>query len=471
MNSIFTIHLAATWMLVGLIWVVQILVYPQFLRIPGETFKPYHATHCFRIGIIVAPLLFAEAATAAWILHEGGGPAFRLSAWLIPAIWLSTALLQAPIHTRLMKGFDAALVRRLIITNWIRTVTWTARGILVSLTLMNHHLLLALFTVGSLSHAQTNVKLAPPSIERSAGGIVTLQSDTPDTTILYTLDGTNPIAKSNPYLAPIDLASGGNLKAAAFTKDRRAGSEVVETNLKPLPGHLPLPSTVVPVTQDRSWPQYDWQKRHELTSAAVKRTKPQILFIGDSITHFFGGEKFDSYGLRGQETWGEFYAPRNAGNLGFGWDKTENVLWRLQHGAIDDIAPKLVVMMIGTNNSSNMGANHPGTCSASDIAAGIEAIVLELEKRLPESRILLLGIFPRGAKPNPQREKITAVNQIIAKLDGTHNVTFLDIGAQFLTPEGLITKDIMPDFLHPNEKGYRIWAEAIEPTVKRLMGD
>ena len=112
----------------------------------------------------MAPLLFAEAATAAWILHEGGGPAFRLSAWLIPAIWLSTALLQAPIHTRLMKGFDAALVRRLIITNWIRTVAWTARGILVSLTLMNHHLLLALFTVGSLSHAQTNVKLAPPSI-------------------------------------------------------------------------------------------------------------------------------------------------------------------------------------------------------------------------------------------------------------------------------------------------------------------
>ena len=120
-------------------------------------------------------------------------------------------------------------------------------------------------------------------------------------------------------------------------------------------------------------------------------------------------------------------------------------------------------MMIGTNNT--------GTCSAPDIAAGIETIVLEIEKRLPQSKILLLGIFPRGEKPNPQREKIAEINQIIAKLDGTHNVTFLDIGAKFLTPEGLITKDIMPDFLHPNEKGYRIWAEAIEPTVKRLMGD
>ncbi|HRH97037.1 MAG TPA: GDSL-type esterase/lipase family protein, partial [Prosthecobacter sp.] len=111
-----------------------------------------------------------------------------------------------------------------------------------------------------------------------------------------------------------------------------------------------------------------------------------------------------------------------------------------------------------------------GTCSAADIALGITAIVLELEKRLPQSKILLLGVFPRGEKPNPARDKIAEINQNISKLDGTHNVTFLDIGAKFLTPDGLITKDIMPDFLHPNEKGYRIWAEAIEPTVKKLMG-
>lgn len=240
-------------------------------------------------------------------------------------------------------------------------------------------------------------------------------------------------------------------------------SETAQATFEPLPGHNPLPSTVVPVTQDRSWPSYDWAKRHALTSAAVKKTKPQILFIGDSITHFFGGEQFDSYALRGQQTWGEFYAPRNAGNLGFGWDKTENVLWRLQHGAIDGISPKLVVMMIGTNNT--------GTCSAPDIALGIEAIVQQFNKRLPQSKILLLGIFPRGEKPNPQREKIAEINDTIAKLNGTHNVTYLDIGPKFLTPEGLITKDIMPDFLHPNEKGYRIWAEAIEPTVKQLMGE
>lgn len=314
-------------------------------------------------------------------------------------------------------------------------------------------------TFGVLLHAETALKLAAPKIEHDARGIVTLQGGN----VLYTLDGADPIAKSNPYLAPIDLASGGTVKARAFSEDRKTMSDVAQAAFEPVAGHKPLPSTVVPVTQDRSWPSYDWRKRHELTSAAVRRAKPQILFIGDSITHFFGGEQFDSYALRGQQTWGEFYAPRNAGNLGFGWDKTENVLWRLQHGAIDGIAPKVVVMMIGTNNSGN--------CSAPDIAAGITAIVAELNKRLPQSKILLLGIFPRGEKPGPQRDKLAEVNQIIAKLDGTQNVRFLDIGSKFLTPEGLITKDVMPDFLHPNEKGYRIWAEAVEPTVKKLMGE
>lgn len=316
---------------------------------------------------------------------------------------------------------------------------------------------LLILLAASTLQAQTLTQLAPPQIQRDASGTVTLTGEN----VLYTINETDPIAKSNPYLAPISLPGGGVVKARAFSPDRKTMSEVASANFEPLPGQKALPSTVVPVTQDRSWPQYDWKKRHELTSAAVKRAKPQILLIGDSITHFFGGEKFDGYALRGQQTWGEFYEPRKAGNLGFGWDKTENVLWRLQHGAIDGISPKLVVIMIGTNNSS--------TCEAADIAAGITAIVAELNKRLPQSKILLLGIFPRGEKPGPQREKLAAVNQIIAKLDGTQNVTFLDIGARFLTPEGLITKDIMPDFLHPNEKGYRIWAEAIEPTVKKLM--
>ena len=137
MTLLDSIHLAATWMLVGLIWVVQILVYPQFRRVAPAEFRDYHFAHCFRIGLIVAPLLFIEATTAAWLLYAGQRTlTFILSTGLIPVVWLSTAVFQAPIHTRLMRGFDTPLIERLLLTNWIRTLAWTARGILVSLTLL-----------------------------------------------------------------------------------------------------------------------------------------------------------------------------------------------------------------------------------------------------------------------------------------------------------------------------------------------
>ena len=136
MPLILVIHFAVTCMLVGLIWVVQVLCYPQFLRVGMTEFKDYHFAHCFRIGIIIAPLLFMELLTAAWLLYAGGqSQPFTFSTGLIPLVWLCTAVFQAPIHLRLMRGFDAPLIRRLILTNWIRTLAWTARGLLVSLSL------------------------------------------------------------------------------------------------------------------------------------------------------------------------------------------------------------------------------------------------------------------------------------------------------------------------------------------------
>ncbi len=133
----FSIHLAVTWMLVGLIWVIQILVYPQFLRVAAAEFKEFHFAHCFRIGLIIAPLLFVEITTAALLLYTVQRPLlFVIRLGLIPLVWLCTAVFQAPIHLQLMRSFSAPLIRRLILTNWIRTLAWTARGILVSLTLL-----------------------------------------------------------------------------------------------------------------------------------------------------------------------------------------------------------------------------------------------------------------------------------------------------------------------------------------------
>lgn len=136
MHWITTTHIAVTWMLVGLIWVVQILVYPQFARVAAREFPDYHFAHCFRIALIVVPPMFVEAATAAWLLYEGmRATPFLISVGLILVVWLSTAVYQAPTHIRLMRKFDAALIRHVTLTNWIRTLAWTARGFLVSFAL------------------------------------------------------------------------------------------------------------------------------------------------------------------------------------------------------------------------------------------------------------------------------------------------------------------------------------------------
>jgi len=150
-------------------------------------------------------------------------------------------------------------------------------------------------------------------------------------------------------------------------------------------------------------------------------------------------------------------------NLGYGWDRTENVLWRLTHGEFENARPKVVVVMIGTNN---MGLNTPD-----EIAAGIDAICGEIHQRSSATRILLLGIFPRGAKPDATRAKVREVNQLIAKFHGRNGITYLDVGEKFLETDGTISKEIMYDYLHPTAKGYAIWAEAMEPTLKRLLGE
>lgn len=130
---VFFLHLAVTWMLVGLIWTVQIVVYPQFRRVGEPEFPPYHFAHCFRIGLVVGPLLLLEAASAGLLLYLGQRDTwFIVSLVLMGVNWLSTAVLQAPMHTKLALGFNSETVRRLILTNWIRTVAWTVRGLLLA---------------------------------------------------------------------------------------------------------------------------------------------------------------------------------------------------------------------------------------------------------------------------------------------------------------------------------------------------
>jgi beta-glucosidase len=199
-------------------------------------------------------------------------------------------------------------------------------------------------------------------------------------------------------------------------------------------------------------------QRHEQINQKVAehRGACDLIFVGDSITQGFEGA--------GKEVWAERYAARRALNLGISGDRTEHVLWRFEHGNLDGIAPKVAVVMIGTNNFGH------GTHSPAQVLAGVRAVVESLRAKSPTTKILLLGIFPRGEGFNEMRGQILQVNQALARLDDGEHLHFLDIGRVFVEDDGSIQKDVMPDFLHLSPEGYRRWAAAIEPTLARLLG-
>ena len=212
------------------------------------------------------------------------------------------------------------------------------------------------------------------------------------------------------------------------------------------------PATTTPVPRE----DQPWKNRQEQINARAKEGDVNLLFIGDSITQGWMGA--------GKDVWQKYYGERKAMNAGIGGDRTQHVLYRLDHGNIDGIKPKLAVIMIGTNNS--------GTDSSDDIAAGIKAIVEKLRAKLPETKILLLGIFPRGADPSdPKRQVNIAANEIAKNIEDGKNVFYLDISKKFLNEDGTLSKEIMPDLLHLSPKGYEIWAESIEPKVADLLGE
>jgi beta-glucosidase len=183
----------------------------------------------------------------------------------------------------------------------------------------------------------------------------------------------------------------------------------------------------------------------------------RIVFLGDSITQGWEGA--------GREVWERYYGPRKALNLGIGGDRTQHVLWRLQNGHAEGLDPKVVVLMIGTNNS-NGEDNTPG-----QIAEGVAAIVRLIREKMPNARVLLSAIFPRGENFSAHRGKILQVNQVIRKLADGHTVQWLDFGHDFVEADGLIAASVMPDYLHLSPQGYRIWAESMEPALAGLLGD
>ena len=183
----------------------------------------------------------------------------------------------------------------------------------------------------------------------------------------------------------------------------------------------------------------------------------EVIFVGDSITQGWEGN--------GKEVWAKYYTPRHALNLGIGSDHTQHVLWRLDHGNVDGLKPKVAVVLIGVNNIPDDN-NTPR-----NVLEGVTAVVKKLREKLPDTKVLLLGIFPFREDFCAQRAKALQVNQALHKLDDGQWVRFLDFGHLFIQPDGKISKDMMRDFLHPSAAGYRIWAEAMEPDLAAMLGE
>ncbi len=231
----------------------------------------------------------------------------------------------------------------------------------------------------------------------------------------------------------------------------------------------PANTAIIPVSRLEK-DNYDWWARHAEVLSIKDSINPEIVMTGNSITHFWGGYPLlrNAVGqlakANGAEAWAGLFGTHRVLNLGFGWDRTQNVLWRLDHGELDGLHPRTVVIEIGTNNTSetaNARANTPA-----EIVEGIKAICGRVRSKVPQARIILMAVFPREQQPDsPRRRVISETNRLLADFAASEHIRLIDIGAQLLTPDGVLLKEITYDFCHPTEKGYRIWAEALKPEL------
>ncbi len=269
------------------------------------------------------------------------------------------------------------------------------------------------------------------------------------------LDRTALAALIFATLAVADCGSGDRARGAAGSPvhdggDAEAGVEVAAGILsRAIPEH----SATIPVPREELW-----LRRHDNLNELAEAGDFELMFLGDSITHEW------NFRDRGREVWDEYYGDRQAVNFGSGADRTEHILWRVENSKFENHRPRLVILMAGTNNTS--------LNTVEEIADGVFAIVQRLRKKLPETRILVLGIFPRGRTPrNKWRQKAAAANEIIRRIADDEEIFYLDIGSRFIDQEGMISDQVMRDYLHLTPRGYRIWAAAMEPTVAELLGE
>jgi lysophospholipase L1-like esterase len=264
-----------------------------------------------------------------------------------------------------------------------------------------------------------------------------------------------------PDVAKFQNPKDVHFSGAGYDRLAQRVARVIETALPAVEGVNPA---IVPVGK-LEMDGYDWENRHAAAMAVKDQLQPEIVLIGDSITHFWGGQPDDGKS-RGKDAWAALFGARKVLNLGFGWDRTQNVLKRIELGELDGIDPKLIVIHIGTNNLA--GTPHYRAGTPAQIAEGIAAVVDRAQAKCPHAQVVLMAVFPRGkGATNPQRESIAEINKLLAPLAQKPRVTLLDITDKWLAPDGSVSTELMPDSLHPNEKGYTVWADALRPLLPK----
>lgn len=200
-----------------------------------------------------------------------------------------------------------------------------------------------------------------------------------------------------------------------------------------------------------------WVLAGEQASRQIARTHAQVLFVGDSITQWW-----KRYGVA---AWQADFAPLGAGDDGVAGDTTSNVLARIDDGSLDGMHPRLIVLMVGTNNI-------PLHQTAPEIARGVITVVAQLKARLPGARFLLLGVLPRDRPRSADRREVEAINRLLVAKASTVGVTYLDLGPQILGPDGRFVPGVMhADLLHPTAVGYQRMASRLAPEVRRLLSE
>jgi lysophospholipase L1-like esterase len=259
------------------------------------------------------------------------------------------------------------------------------------------------------------------------------------------------VAIPRPTAAEIQVARD------AFAKFLAAADAETRSVVQKYPGLLevrpPQPNTAILPSLA---PQF--QAKHQANLEVARQGDAEVLFMGDSITDFWRNAEGP---FAGKPVLDKHFGQWKIANFGIAGDTTQGVLYRLQNGEGQGFSPRAIMLMIGTNNTARN--------TAPEIAEGIGAVVLELQRRFPQAKILLLGVFPRGRPNDPVRGTIAEINRGIAKLHDGERVHYLDIGAQFLAADGTIPADVMSDLLHPGPKGYEIWAQAVKEPLTRLM--